>query len=287
MLQQDSSAKHFFTKPLHREYAQTVLAGILRAFIGVPIEHPFEYLKTIQQATNSRSAWNVARREMSHGVMKLYGGFVPNLVNTSIKQMYRFPAMRFLPKTYMQWLGEIKAYALTGLTIGVMETLIVCPLERLKVWKMTVPPGTRIRDFFSTGLNLRLLYRGIEPTMLRQSTNWTTMLTTDCLLRSKVIRYNQGSPISSVQSLGLGLCVGFCMTLTVLPFDYLKTKAQNFSNKDPVSFVTMTKRILATEQTLRGKVGMFYAGWAPRSIQFTINAVLTLGILEYLKRRPL
>mmetsp|Transcript_32102 Transcript_32102/g.55388 ORF Transcript_32102/g.55388 Transcript_32102/m.55388 type:complete len:302 (+) Transcript_32102:473-1378(+) len=281
------SSEHFWNNHLYKEYASTVLAGVIRAFVGVPVEHPFEYIKTIQQATNSRSALKVVRSEVgTHGVMKLYGGFMPNLINTSIKQMYRFPAMRFLPNTYTKWFSEVNAYAMTGLTIGVMETLIVCPLERLKVWKMTVPPGTRIRDFFATGLNLRLLYRGIEPTMLRQSMNWTTMLTTDYFLRRQVIKYNEGTPITSLQSLMLGLCVGFSMTITVLPFDYLKTRAQDFSNKEPVSFYAMTKNVLASEHTMRGKVGMFYAGWAPRSIQFTINAVLTLGILNYLKRRP-
>jgi hypothetical protein len=208
-------------------------------------------------------------------------------MNTSIKQMYRFPAMRFLPKTYLRWFSELKAYALTGLSIGALETLIVCPLERLKVWKMTVSPGTKLRDFFAQGLNLRLLYRGIEPTLLRQSSNWTTMLTTDFYLRRKVLLQNDGAPLTRVQSLTLGMCVGLCMTVTVLPFDYLKTRAQDFKSKDAVSFVTMTRMLLNTQKTLLGKITMFYAGWGPRTVQFTINAVLTLGILEYLKRRPL
>lgn len=263
------------------------MAGVLRAFIGVPIEHPFEYIKTIQQATNTKSAWGIVKAQAHlHGGMKLYGGFMPNLINTSIKQMYRFPAMRFLPGVYKQWLSDVKAYALTGLTIGMLETLIVCPLERLKVWKMTVPSGTRLKDFFSTGLSLRLLYRGFGPTMMRQSMNWTTLLTTDTCLRQIVTQHNQGAATSNLQSLGIGLCVGFCMTLTVLPFDYLKTRAQDFSNKEPLSFTALTKQILKNEPNLRRRAGIFYAGWAPRSIQFTINAVLTLGILEYLKGRP-
>lgn len=273
---------------MQKEYFQTVIAGILRAFIGVPIEHPFEFIKTQQQATNSRSAWQVTKLHVqAHGVRKLYWGFLPNLLNTSIKQMYRFPAMRYLPRAYRQRLGDLPAYAMTGLTIGALETFIVCPLERLKVWKMTVPPGTKIRDFFATGLNLHLLYRGFEPTLLRQCSNWTTMLTTDFLLKRQIAKYNGKEPISNLQSLMIGMCVGFCMTITVLPFDYLKTRAQDFKNQAPMKFFEMTHQVLSAQPTLFRKVSVFYSGWAPRGIQFTINAVITLGILEYLKQRSL
>jgi hypothetical protein len=52
--------------------------------------------------------------------------------------------MRYLPRAYRQLLGELPAYAITGLTIGALETYIVNPLDRLKVWKMTVPVLPRI-----------------------------------------------------------------------------------------------------------------------------------------------
>ena len=73
----------------------------------------------------------------------MYAGSVPNLTRCILKNTYRYPLMVGLPAFYSDTLPKemredkkiLKLF--TGLSIAVIETTILCPVERVKVHFMT------------------------------------------------------------------------------------------------------------------------------------------------------
>ena len=113
---------------------------------GLPIEHPFDVVKTRYQANPEEgSIRSVANKIYStNGLKGFYSGAVPNAMRLAGKQMYRWPMMLGFPPFFKETLpkdfrtkypSSIKIA--TGLTIASLETFVICPLERLKVYLMT------------------------------------------------------------------------------------------------------------------------------------------------------
>ena len=74
---------------------------------------------------------------------------------------------------------------LTGLSIGMVESFILCPAERLKVYLMTNNVIKSDQSLFkrfqadSQGGLIRELYRGYIPLFTRQAVAWITFLVAD------------------------------------------------------------------------------------------------------------
>ena len=102
--------------------------------------------------------------------------------------------MIYLPFQFEQTLptffGERKLFQrlFTGFAIAYLESLIQCPIERLKVYLMThisndkKPIAGIIRGFRQDGVS-RELFRGFYPLMLRQSVAWISFLEADLLMK--------------------------------------------------------------------------------------------------------
>ena len=68
---------------------------------------------------------------------------MPNLTRCLLKNTYRYPLMVGLPNFYKDVLpknvqdNKQVLKLLTGLSIGLLESIILCPVERVKVHFMT------------------------------------------------------------------------------------------------------------------------------------------------------
>lgn len=74
----------------------------------------------------------------------LYAGFIPNFLRQMSKYFYRFPMMIYFPKKIEEHMPKkyLNKYEglhkiLGGVLIAGFESVIICPMERLKVYLMT------------------------------------------------------------------------------------------------------------------------------------------------------
>jgi hypothetical protein len=81
-------------------YFESAIVGALRGLIGLPLEHPFETIKTkLQSKSNSFGLYDTIKHTLKHdGVIKgIYSGFLPNAIRVTIKNVYRWPMMLGFP----------------------------------------------------------------------------------------------------------------------------------------------------------------------------------------------
>jgi len=146
--------------------------------LGFPIEHPIDSIKTQWQARPYLKNEFAIVKEIyeTKGVKGFYAGSLPNLSRCLLKNTYRYPLMVGLPRLYAEKLPlgirERKSLVkvMTGLSIGLVEATLTCPIERIKVYFMTTS-DTRLsyREFFRTyrGRLSKELFRGFTPLFVR------------------------------------------------------------------------------------------------------------------------
>jgi hypothetical protein len=122
----------------------SLAAGLMRGLVGFPLEQPFEAIKTQWQADpKHRNEWQIFKHIIEKkGLYRgFYAGSLPNLGRILIKQVYRYPLMIALPPFFEEKLKTSNlevTKAVSGLTIALIESFILCPFERLKVFLMTL-----------------------------------------------------------------------------------------------------------------------------------------------------
>ena len=210
------------------EYLYACWLGVVRTAVLMPIEHPLDYLKTQIQAQSYQGPVIpfLSSHIKSQGFLKLYTGFLPNTLRASIKQGYRLPLMVGIPNFYRRFLGsENSIQILTGLTIAIIESYIICPLERLKVWLMTSPVAT-LSNFVTENRHMNELLRGINALLVRQTMSWVSFLGFTSVFKEGTLRYK--GRIEGNDILWIGVLVGIINTAVIMPADFIKTDQQKF-----------------------------------------------------------
>jgi len=184
-------------------YMKTALIGVSRGVIGLVWEHPLDSIKT-QWQTNGHVVKSVEMINYIYkekGILGFYRGFIPNLIRQSCKNAYRWPLMLYLPQFFKKFNESIFknkkinsdsfCKIQTGFTIANLETLFICPLERLKVFFMTHAAIENkhysfLKHFYvlNKGKMLSQLFKGLEPSVLRSNISWISFLYLDHKTRS-------------------------------------------------------------------------------------------------------
>lgn len=261
-------------------------SGVLRGMAGLPIEHPFDVVKTRWQAhPEFKSSWRVARDVFDKkGVKGFYSGVGPNGFRMGFKQAYRWPLMIFLPGMYADLIDDpYKQKIATGLTIANLEVGIINPLERLKVWLMTNNQRGSGQIFAFMRENrehmLQSLFKGTSATLPKQNVSWVSFLAADEFLKRKMQAYRGTKDLGAMDGLVVGSAVGVINTFVTLPLDCIKTTLQECGGKSTGFF--SAARDISTNHGIKG----FYAGWKPRIVQYIIHAALTSNMLAYFEKR--
>lgn len=266
------------------DYLHASLLGAVRAAVLMPIEQPLDYIKTqIQSSFYRGSPIKFTRSHIAqYGYLKLYTGFMPNLFRASIKQSYRLPLMIYVPNLYRRYIiDEHKIQILTGISIAVLESYLLCPLERIKVWLMTAPePGFKNFYFYITGI--QDLYSGAVAMLLRQTLSWVTFLGLTSLFKESVIK-SKGS-IDFYDSIYIGLMVGLLNTTIIMPVDFIKTHKQKFRELGNKNLSQTIAYLTRGEALMCYKVLTVFCGWRVRAFHYFINAAATVSLVDRLER---
>ena len=177
---------------------------------------------------------------------------------------------------------------LTGASIAIIESFIICPFERLKTYFMTVHADQRssFSRYYdkSRGLFIQDLFKGLGPLVCRQLVAWIYFLQADLFMRSSlrnIYKVPDNESIPSRLLMPASMVVAVFSTFIIMPFDTLKTHKQLWETTGQ-THVKGYKEIckgIYEEAGLRG----FFVGWRLRFSLYLIHALLTIELLEKLE----
>ncbi|PRP77424.1 Mitochondrial carrier protein [Planoprotostelium fungivorum] len=223
-----------------RRYIEASILGASRGLVALPIEHPFDCVKTYMQAFPHLRSPRVAANEIyqAKGLVGFYSGAIPNSLRIAGKQAYRWPMMLSFPSLFSKIVpapyaaGGTTERILTGIAIASLESFFVCPLERLKVFLMTSNQLKHGLRSFMEGAggdkrSLRVeLFRGLGAVYTRGLVSWVSFLFADHQTK-KFARKISGEKELSIKTLMIcSVPVGLFNTMLNMPFDIVKTTVQ-------------------------------------------------------------
>lgn len=276
------------------QYAHYIVAcktGFLRGLFGLPFEHPLDVIKTHRQVKPCYFASHIAREIYSEsGIRGFYKGVTPNGLRVSIKQAYRFPLMLYMPSFFKRYLpGEVlekyptSPKVFTGFSIACLETGVVGPLERMKVWLITKEKKQTLRSLFVSengGSLTRTLGAGINAVFARQVVSWVSFLAANAKFAEwERQKYPDRKQMSYFSLMKVGLEVGVVNTACVMPFDTAKTLLQKASPEKNCGIVSIMRKVIRKDG-VRG----LYAGWQLRLAQYVLHSFFTVPVLDRLEQ---
>lgn len=273
----------------YAKYVEAGYFGLIRGVFGL-VEHPLDLIKTRMQAEKkTKPVWQVCKdiyREKG-----FFGGYtagiIPNGVRMTLKHMYRYPLMLKIPSFFKKNIppgfqakypdAEVLA---TALSIASIETLIICPLERCKVFLMT--SGSQINSA-RTFLHLcssqySELFRGMQAVWARQILSWGSFLYTNKKAKEWERKRLQTEELPFVSLMRVSLLTGLVNSIC-MPLDVAKTSLQKHNPSSDNLWITLVK--IYKDHGIQG----LYAGWQPRVMQYMIHSAITVVLLERLEKK--
>lgn len=127
----------------------------------------------------------------------------------------------------------------TGVTLSVIETFILCPLEWVKVYIQTKTITYCFKKLRQDFRSVRSLFFGLEAYFYKQVLSWSTYLYFEKLIRSSLKTYWNKQTLDPSELLFGSSLVGVINTaigtlffyFQVQPFDKIKTLHQMQENK--------------------------------------------------------
>ena len=252
-----------FTK---ENLAWSSLYGIGRGISVHSLIYPLEVIKIRQQCSQSESksvliALTLLRQE---GIGAFYKGLAPQLLKTSIKQVWCWPMITGMPSVLNRYrIENLGQQALTGLSIATIDAAISTPLERAKI--VSAFRGTSkfcFKNAYSDG------WRGFTTHWSKLSVNWVAFLTAQKYLRDQFSGSSKQS-LSFPQLTKIGVEVALIVSLVSAPFDIANTlkQAQNL-----------------TPSHLFSRRGIFklYRGWPLNALSLVIHNIASVTLIEKL-----
>jgi solute carrier family 25 citrate transporter 1 len=257
--------------------AMTVLLyGAITGFLEASLCHPLDTIKTrIQNRTFNKIGIikTVQKIYYKEGVCGFYHGLGAVYVGIIPKNAIRF----FSFETYHQY---TKNTFLSGILAGITEAiLVVNPTEvckiRIQAQYNSVRDTNHIKyktihqTFYSilTSEGVGPFYRGVIPTIIRQSVNQGTNFFTFYHLKNE----------TDLPSFIIGAISGSIGPILNNPIDVIKTRMQASTSKP---FVPIIMREIYAQNGWKG----FYTGLGSRLLRIVPGQAITFGVYEYLKK---
>jgi hypothetical protein len=242
------------------------LWGIVRGVSVHTLIYPLEVIKIRQQCSQGetksmRIALALFRQE---GVGAFYHGLTPQLLKTSIKQVWCWPLMIEMPPVLRRYhIGNLEQQALSGLSIATIDAAISTPLERAKI--VSAFKGT---SKFSLKKAYKDGWRGFVVHWSKLSVNWVTFLTAQKYLRDQSYKLS-GHPLSSLQLTKIGVEVALIVSLVSAPLDIANTLKQS-QNLNPSHVFNKNSMI------------KLYRGWPMNALSLVIHNIASVTLIEKL-----
>ena len=273
----------------------TLCMAYSTVFVEFVIGHPFDAIKTKLQATTCNAmVHQPTASQLLHTVVEaeglrgVYRGGTANFMRMAMKATYRYPARPMIKRFYKNSFGFVSHHlnVATGLSMSLLDVLIVAPAERLKVWKMTQPSNgsSAVTSFIIPNLErgtLRVeLFRGFRVSLLRSAISWSTFLvveehTNDALAESGYDMFRRGSLFTdTLRCVVTGLVGGSISSALILPFDSAKTQFQKFNSVTRESLLGVMVRIYKCSG-VRG----LYSGWQVRLPHYILVGLIQAQVM--------
>lgn len=287
----------------HEDYLdkiiQSILIGAPRVILTFGAGHPFDLLKTRMQADpHIISAALLSKKIFQEtGIRGFYVAGLPNFTRMMTKESYRSPLRGFLTSTYSHSFPDTskgKQAVLTGLSMAVADTLLVTPLERIKVWLMTKPGEKKSLSgfFYQKGEDVSLrkhLFKGACISVTRGVLSWCTFLVPEAMIREAVIKHSPQKTeeadrgLHFSESLVAGSLSGIVNGLFTLPFDTIKTNVQKESylgKAELKDILRVGKELVAEHGIIKG----LYPAFKVRLLHYIIVGVITSDVIQKVDR---
>lgn len=240
------------------------LWGLSRGLVINTFIYPLEVIKIRQQCSQgetkvARIVLDLFRQE---GVGAFYRGLAPQLLKSSIKQIWCWPMILEMPNFLRHYpIGNLQTQAITGISIATVDAVISTPLERMK-----------IKSAFKgvSKFNLKSIYadgwHGFSTHWMKLSVSWVTFLTAQKYFRDKSCG-SSDSPTPLLQLAKIGVQVALIVSLVTAPLDFANTRrqAQNLS----------TSHLLSRNNFLK-----LYRGWPLSALSLIINSIASVVIID-------
>lgn len=242
--------------------------GVLRGLSVHTLIYPLEVIKIRQQC--SLNSENSARIALSlfkgEGFSAFYKGLTPQLLKTSLKQVWCWPMITGIPVFLQHYqLGDLPTHAITGLSIATIDAAITTPLERIKILSAyTGKASFSLRDVYKHG------WQGFTTHLSKLSVNWMTFLIAQKHLRERNSSQSE-QPLSLLQLTKIGTQVAVIVSLMGAPFDIANTlkQAQNLNFSHFFS---------------RNGIYKLYRGWPLNTLSLIIHNIASVIIIDRLSR---
>ncbi|HNA62428.1 MAG TPA: hypothetical protein PKW79_05070, partial [Rhabdochlamydiaceae bacterium] len=198
------------------------------------------------------------------GIGAFYKGLAPQLLKTSIKQVWCWPMITGMPSVLQRYqIGNLGQQAITGLSIATIDAAISTPLERAKI--LSAFRGTSKFCFQNA---YRDGWRGFTTHWSKLSVNWVAFLTAQKYLRDQSSGSSKAS-LSFPQLTKIGVEVALIVSLVSAPFDIANTlkQAQNLTPSHLLS---------------RNGVFKLYRGWPLNALSLIIHNIASVTLIEKL-----
>lgn len=267
--------KAVVAKPHQQSVFQSMWIGATAGMGGIIAVYPVDVVKTRMQ--NSRVATSalqtlsgIFRQE---GVASFYKGLGPQLCGTIPDKAVSLATREFV-KSFFDHPNEFKASLTSAAVSGVMQSVVMNPVEVVKVRMQldsTLKPFGVIRE-----LGMQGLYRGYSACLARDVMFASTYFTLYDLAKRK-LGVQDGTSLgwSMVAASTAGIPAAFLST----PLDLLKTRMQ--SKDATVHGFMNTYRQVASE----GGLSALFAGWGPRVSRIAPQFGIVLVSFDWLSHR--
>jgi len=253
--------------------------------------YPTEFVKTQMQLLESKGAGSsmfgvIKTTWQRGGFLGFYRGLSSLVIGAIPKAGIRFLAFSQFSQRLADEKGKVTPYRsmLAGVGTGVCEAIIaVTPAETIKT-KLIHDQSSlnpRYRGFVhgvSTMIRddgLRGIYRGLAPTILRQSANSAVRFTVYGIVGDWLRGGNTKKDLTWAQSMFAGVCAGTINVYITMPFDVVKTRLQGLQAAKYGGVFSCFRFILVNEGVLR-----LWKGTVPRLSRLAAAGGISFSAME-------
>jgi solute carrier family 25 (mitochondrial citrate transporter), member 1 len=270
-------------------FVKMSISGGITGGIEACITYPTEFVKTMQQLYPEKKIGPIDTAKetiRSHGVKGLYRGLSCLLFFAVPKTGVRFGSKSFYDEhVFGNKKGSLISFV-SGAMAGATEAVfVVTPQETLKVKLIhdRVKPNPKYSGFFNgvstiyTNEGFNGVYKGLVPTVLRQSSNQAIRFLVYDYIKGKLDSAMPGAPLT-VRTAAAGALAGAASVMGNNPIDVVKTLMQGLDAKKYNGSVDCFVKVWKNEG-VRG----FYRGVEARMTRVVLDVAITFTLVEHIR----
>ncbi|WWC93847.1 hypothetical protein V866_000683 [Kwoniella sp. B9012] len=274
----------------------SLIAGASAGMVESFVTYPTEYVKTMSQLGSGSGVKSkvtptavIKDTFAQRGITGFYRGCGPVVTGNALKAGTRFFCYESIRDLLRSSDGKLSTMSnvLAGVGAGCVESIVaVTPSEAIKTRLIesqragVVNPGGSIAVIGNILRTERItgLYKGLVPTMMKQSANSAVRFTSYQAMKDYVVERNGGVAPGNTTIMGIGAIAGVITVYATMPFDVVKTRMQQAS-------VQYTSSLNCFVSSLRQEGPLvFWRGASPRVARLVISGTVTFVVYENVLR---